>query len=206
MSYSNTLGSESSSSTSRTLTQQLDDIANEASFYTPLEEPISDSPINSYDGTNSTDLNPINNIVNNDGADNEEEGSSYFVPHIIKKFLPGTSSNSSNCERQPLLPISRQDCQPTRKDTPQCPTPPPPPPAASLLTSILAFIWNNVFTEPIRQFLINHRTWVLLIGLLVLIAVGLILYLTGNLAILIVYIRILLCYVFGGSSPTYCNN
>ncbi|KAK6198129.1 uncharacterized protein RJT21DRAFT_116169 [Scheffersomyces amazonensis] len=206
MSISDTLHSEGSQASSKSLTQQLDDIANEASFYTPLETPTEQR--STYSQDESLTYSPFN-TVNSTG-----DTTAQCIPGVFRKFVPGKTSRADAGETSPLLPISRRDCLPynyndndsgtdNRSGTP----PPPQTPPGNILIPVLQYIWINIFPESVRQFLIAHRIWVFLGGSLILIMVALALYFTGNLTILVVYLRMIICYIFGGVSsiPNFCK-
>lgn len=93
-------------------------------------------------------------------------------------------------ERVPLLPIHRSPQSPP-SDSPDIPQ------DSTILDSILTFIWKYILTDNMRAFITSHKWFFILLAAAVLIAIGVLLYTTGNLGLLLIYAKGILCSLAG---------
>lgn len=83
-------------------------------------------------------------------------------------------------ERQPLLPIHNGETNGG---------------GASREGTFIEFIWNHMLTESMREYLGNHRNLILLIVIVILAVVTIIAYFTGTLRYLVLYLRMIICWM-----------
>ncbi|CCE83776.1 Piso0_004363 [Millerozyma farinosa CBS 7064] len=162
------------------LSQQLDDIANEASFWND-----SDDQGSTHDDANSRQETTI---VNDEEAPDQVQTSEANTETvgIIRKMLR-YFWETADPEVEPLLPVHSPPQSPLHS-----PLIPEANPQAGAWYFILEFIWQYVLTESNRNFLLNHSWLFLLISLVIMV---IILASTGNLASLSAYAKNILCYI-----------
>lgn len=162
------------------LSQQLDDIANEASFWND-----SDDQGSIHDEANSRQETTI---VNDEEAPDQvqpNEANTETVGIIRKMFRYFWETEDPEVE--PLLPVHSPPQSPLHS-----PFIPEANPQAGAWYFILEFIWQYVLTESNRDFLLDHSWLFLLISLVIMV---IILASTGNLASLLAYAKNILCYI-----------